>query len=79
MDACKFNVFQHPADDDMALAGILELPNVGDAIHIHFRGVFQEFVHQHRSFRRCFHGEAHIMLQLTIRIDDLHRAPAEDE
>ena len=79
MHAGKFDVLQHAADDDGALARIREMAHVRDAIHVHFGGVFQKFVHQHRPLRRSFDGEAHVMLQLGVGINDLHRAAAEHE
>ena len=59
--------------------GIVEVADVGDAIHVHLGGVFEEFVHEHRAFGRGFDGEAHVVLQLGVGIDNLHRAPAEHE
>ena len=55
------------------------MADVRDAIHIHFGGVFEKFIHEHRAFRRGFDGEAHVMLQLAIGINNLHRAAAEHE
>ena len=67
MNAGKFDVLQHPADDDGAFVGIFELADIGDAIHVHFGRVFEKFVHQHRPFRRGFDGEAHVVRQLRRR------------
>ncbi len=59
--------------------GFVELADVGDAIHVHLGGVLQKFVHEHRAFGRGFDGKTHVMLQLGVGINNLHRAPAEHE
>ena len=69
--AGKLHMLKHPTDNDRAVLGIR------DAVHIHLRGVFQKFIHQHRPFRRCLHRVLHIMAQLGIRIHNLHRATTE--
>ena len=79
MDAGKFDVFQHPADDDGALVRIFEMADIRDAIHVHLRCVFEKFIHEHRAFRRRFNRELHVMRQLRIGINDLHRATAQHE
>src|SRR5690348_5195272 len=79
MNTREFDVLEHAADHDGTLFWIRELSNIGNAIHVHFGRVFEEFVHQYWSLGRGFNGEAHIMLKLAIGIDDLHRASAENE
>ena len=79
MDAGKFNVLQKTADDDGAVFGLGEMADIGDAIHVHLGGVFQEFVHQDGPFRRGFDGEPHVMLQFRVGKNNLHGAAAEDE
>ena len=79
MDAGKFDVLQDAADDNRAVVWLLKTPHVGDAVHVHFGCVLKELIHQHRPFRRGFDGETHVMLELAIGINDLHRAAAEDE
>ena len=79
MDAGKFDVLQHPADDNRAFVRIFELADVGDAIHVHLGRVFEKFVHEHRAFRRGLDGKLHVMRQLGVGINNLHRAPAEHE
>ena len=79
MDAGKFDVLQEPADDNRAAVGIGEMADIGNAIHIHLGGVFQEFVHQDGPFGGGFDGEPHVMLQFGVGINDLHGAPAEDK
>jgi len=41
----------------VAVIGVFELADVGDAIHVHFGRVFQKFVHEHRTFRRRLHAK----------------------
>ena len=79
MHAGKFDVLQHAADDDGAFVRIFEMADVGDAIHVHFRGVFEKFVHEHRAFRRSLDGKLHVMRQLRVGINNLHRAAAQHE
>ena len=79
MDAGKLDVLEDAADDDGAIGWILEAADIGDAIHIHLGGVLEELVHQHRPFGGGLDGEAHVMPQLGVGIDDLHGASAEDE
>jgi len=76
VDTGELDVLQHPADDDGALGRVGKLADVREAIDIHFRGVLEEFVHQHRAFRGGFDGEAHVMLQFAIGKHDLHGAAA---
>ena len=47
MHAGEFDVFQHSADDNGAFVRIFEMADIGDAIHVHFRRVFEKFVHEH--------------------------------
>ena len=79
MDAGELDVLEDAADDDGALVRVVEVADVRDAIHVHLGGVLQELVHQHRALGRGLDGEAHVMLQLGVGIDDLHGAPAEHE
>ena len=65
MHAGKLDVLEHPADDDggtglqpvFGIGGqagspvpLFKMPDVSDAIDVHFRRVFEEFVHQHGTF-----------------------------
>ena len=79
MNTGKFNVFEDAAHNDRALGRISEAAHVGNAIDVHFGCIFEELIDQHRPFGRSFHREAHVMLQLGVRIDDLHCPPAQHE
>ena len=50
---------------------------VADGVHVHFAGIGQETVEQHRRILGDAHRHAHVTLQILARMDDLHGAAAE--
>ena len=59
----------HDGADDHALA-------VAHRVHIHFDGLFEEAIQQHRRGMGDGEGAAQVAAQLGFGIDDLHGAPA---
>src|SRR6185295_4139151 len=61
-----------------ALAGGIEVCN---AIDIHFGGRVEELVHQDRRLRdrRGLDGVSHVVIELLLVVNDLHRPSPEDE
>ena len=55
------------------------MAGVGNAVHVHLGGVFEELVHEHGPLGRRLDGEAHVVLQFRVRVNDLHRPSAEHE
>ena len=66
-------------DDDGPFARVGKSADVGNAIHVHFGGIFEKLIDEHGTFRRSLDREAHVMVKFGIGIDNLHRAPPEDE
>src|SRR5258708_28685048 len=79
MHAGDLDMPENAADDDRALVWVGEASRVGNAIHIDLGGAFEKFIDQHRPLRRSLDCESHVMLQLAIRINDLHGTPAQNE
>ena len=71
MDARLFDVL-HDAANDHVLA-------VGDGVHVHFGGVFQEAVDQHRLALGDDEGRRHEALELARIVADFHRPAAQHE
>src|SRR5437773_1473540 len=79
MDPGKLDMFEHSANYNCSLRGILELPDIGYAIDIHLDGVLKKFIHEYGSFGRGFDSESHVMLQFGIGVNNLHGATAENK
>src|SRR2546426_8172478 len=63
----------HTADDDRALRRIAEMADIREAVDIHLRRVFEELVHEHGPFGRCFDRETHVMLdRKSTRLNSSH-------
>ncbi len=70
MDAGLFDVLHDAADDgDLAVA---------DGVHVHFDGVFQEFVDEDGMIRGGLQGPLHEVDQGVVVGDDLHGPPPQD-
>ena len=53
--------------------------SVGDAIDIDLNGVLEKAINEHRAIRRYFNRARHVTSQVRLGIDELHRAPAQNE
>ena len=69
MDAGLFDVLHDPADDHVG--------PVGQRIHVHFGGFFQELIDQHGSRRTHQRRLRHIFLHGVDVVRDHHRTPAQ--
>jgi hypothetical protein len=50
---------------------------IADGVDIDLDRVFEELVDQHRLAVADLHGLVHVVRQLRLVVDDLHRAPTE--
>ena len=58
-------------------AGDQHVVAVGQRVHVHFGGVFQEAVDQHRALLREGDGLAHVLADRLLVVGDHHGAPAQ--
>jgi ElaB/YqjD/DUF883 family membrane-anchored ribosome-binding protein len=68
VNAGLLDVLHHAADHD-ALA-------VADRVDVHFRGVGEEAIDEHRVLRRRLHRVLHVAREALGVVNDLHRAAA---
>ena len=71
MDTGLFDVL-HDRANDCHLA-------VTDAINVHFNGVFEKAIDQHRPVRAYLNRICHVALQVLFIIDEFHRASAQNK
>ena len=57
--------------------GDYDVRPVGNRVHLDF-GAFHVAVDQHRVIGRDFDRPAHVVAQLVLAVDDLHRTAAQD-
>ena len=70
MDTGRFDVFHQAADDHVLFA-------VAKCIDIHFHGIFQVLINQHRVIRLHLHGFAHVAIELLLVEHHLHGTTTE--
>ena len=69
MDTRLLDMFHDAADQDVL--------TVTNGVHVHFHGVVQEAVQQHRGIVGYLDRFVHVLGQLVLAVDDLHGAAAQ--